>query len=122
MATNIELGKEGENFAVEYLKEKRYKIIERNARKKWGELDIIAKSKEGTLVFFEVKTIGSPMSWVSPEDQMTRSKKKKFFKTAYGYANAHPEYMDDEKGFRCDVLALTKKGKDFVVNHYENIS
>ena len=45
----------GEDIAVNYLKKKGYKIIERNFRKGYGEIDIIAL-KKNVLVFVEVKT------------------------------------------------------------------
>jgi len=44
----------GEDLACEYLAQKGYKIIERNFRKKYQEIDIIAIHTE-TLVFVEVK-------------------------------------------------------------------
>ncbi|MBQ4558030.1 MAG: YraN family protein [Clostridia bacterium] len=45
-----------EELAVNYLvNEKRFKIIERNYKCQLGEIDIIAKEKDGTIVFVEVK-------------------------------------------------------------------
>ena len=38
-------GKCGENAAVKFLKKSGYKILERNYRKTYGEIDIIAKQK-----------------------------------------------------------------------------
>ena len=48
------IGDIGENIAVEYLKKKGYKILERNCSSAGVELDIVAKYKN-TLVFCEVK-------------------------------------------------------------------
>jgi putative endonuclease len=116
------VGKEGEDFACRFLKKKGWKIIERNFRRTYGELDIVARSSDSTLVFVEVKTTGyfSP-GGIQPEHQMTSAKIEKFKKIAYGYANVHQKLFSEEKGFRLDVLALTKVGNDFMVNHYENI-
>jgi putative endonuclease len=47
-------GNYGENLAIEFLKEKRYEILERNYENKFGEIDIIAKENE-TIIFVEVK-------------------------------------------------------------------
>lgn len=48
------IGKDKENLAVELLKKKGYKILERNYTCKIGEIDIIASIKN-ILVFVEVK-------------------------------------------------------------------
>ena len=50
-----ELGKEGEDFAADYLQKQGYEIIDRNFECKQGEIDIIAKDKN-EYVFIEVKT------------------------------------------------------------------
>jgi Holliday junction resolvase-like predicted endonuclease len=57
-----ELGKSGELRAVAWLKDKDYKILCRNFRKRGFEIDIIAICPKGILRFIEVKTIryGSP--------------------------------------------------------------
>ncbi|MBR5388228.1 MAG: YraN family protein [Clostridia bacterium] len=49
------LGKVGEKKAADYLKKKGYKILERNYKNPFGEIDIIARDGEYT-VFTEVKT------------------------------------------------------------------
>lgn len=52
---NQSIGIQGEEFAVRYLKNKGFKIKERNFRTRWGEIDIIAQ-KGGDTHFVEVKT------------------------------------------------------------------
>ncbi len=49
------LGKLGEERVAKYLKSKGYIILKRNWRDRYGEVDIIAESKEN-IVFVEVKT------------------------------------------------------------------
>jgi putative endonuclease len=125
-----ELGKLGEDKACEYLVNKNFRVIERNFRKPWGELDIIALSPDKTLVFLEVKTMTNPGSTgITPENQITASKIKKFKRTASLYAGDRPELIKDGRGWRLDLIAivvsgiepLTKTGEDFVIKHYENI-
>ncbi len=48
-------GNRGESLAAEHLMQKGYKILARNYRSKWGEVDIVAKVGE-IVVFVEVKT------------------------------------------------------------------
>ena len=60
MAVHNELGKIGEDFAATYLEHAGYGIIERDWRQGHRDLDIIARSPDGTtVVFVEVKTRGS---------------------------------------------------------------
>jgi len=44
MTNNIKIGNLGEDIACRFLKKKGFKIVDRNYRKKWGEIDIIAQS------------------------------------------------------------------------------
>jgi putative endonuclease len=53
--TGKRTGKKGEDLAVAYLVEAGFRIIERNYRCLFGEIDIVAQEGE-TLVFCEVKS------------------------------------------------------------------
>lgn len=79
----IPLGKLGEQIAINYLREKGYKILDRNFRwKKLGELDIIAK-KGNNVAFIEVKARRKKhLSDFIPEDSITFTKQKKLIKLA----------------------------------------
>ena len=45
--TTKQTGDKGEAYAAKYLKKHKYKIIARNYKKPYGEIDIIAENKEG---------------------------------------------------------------------------
>ena len=49
------LGRRGETLAADHLVRRGYRIIDRNYRTRWGELDIVAYDGT-TLAFCEVKT------------------------------------------------------------------
>ena len=131
MTYKSQLGQLGENIACRYLVENGFKIIERNFRQKWGEIDIIAKSPVKTLVFLEVKTVSivsretietnNLNNQISAEDQLTKAKLKKLQRTASLYAGHWPELIDDNKGWRIDLIALTINDKSYVIKQYENI-
>ncbi|MDA8596786.1 YraN family protein [Candidatus Pacebacteria bacterium] len=53
------VGDQGEAIAAKYLSKQGFTVIETNYRKKWGELDIIAK-QSGSVHFVEVKTHSYP--------------------------------------------------------------
>ena len=52
--TTKQTGDKGEAYAAKYLKKHKYKIIARNYKKPYGEIDIIAENKE-VIAFVEVK-------------------------------------------------------------------
>ena len=63
----------GEELALRYLTRRGYKLVERNYRTRYGELDLIL-SHEDTLVFVEVKMrrgvgFGDPLEAVTPRKQ-----------------------------------------------------
>ena len=79
------IAKIGEYLACKYLQKKGYRIIERNFRKGYGELDIVAIEKE-SLVFVEVKTrignlYGTPLESITPWKLRSITKTAVFYKT-----------------------------------------
>ncbi len=126
MTYKTQLGQFGENIACEYLVKKKYKIIERNFWRKWGEIDIIAQKPDKTLVFVEVKTmkqnsLKTREEQIQPEDQLTKAKLKKLQKTAYLYANHNHKLIKNNKGWQIDLITIRLKGKSRDIGHYENI-
>lgn len=120
MTQRNNLGSYGENLASLYLQKKGYKILERNFKKSWGELDIIARAPDKTLVFVEVKTLRQTGE-LEPENQMTSAKIRKFKRTATLYAGRHQELVEDKKGWRLDLVAVIVTDPP-VFRHYENVS
>jgi len=122
MTRKQDVGKTGEDEAVKYLEGRGYRIIERNHRQKWGELDIVAKAPDKTLVFVEVKAISQPGD-ISPEENLKYDKLRKLRRTAALYANGHPQLANDKQSWRIDLLAinLTYMSSSDNIRHYENI-
>ncbi len=117
--TNIEnkkseTGKLGENIACEYLKKSGYMIVERNFRKPWGEIDVIAYAKDGTLVFVEVKALRSDnndhdndkFSALKPEDHLTKAKLARIKRTAALYTGNNQNLISSKRGWRIDLIAI----------------
>lgn len=121
MTHNNQLGKLGEDLACQFLIRHGYKILERNHRQTFGEIDIVCRETSGELVLIEVKTVAGDNPWIRAEDQMTKSKIQKFKKIAGAYANR--ALMAEEKtGFRLDVLAVDINGNRCRIRHYKNIA
>jgi putative endonuclease len=94
-------GKLAEDFAVKLLTNNGYRVIDRNFRSKFGEIDIIA-IKDQCLVFVEVKARWS-LKFGRPEEAVTPSKLWKIGRTGEYYSLLHP---DLPKKLRINVVAL----------------
>jgi len=91
----------GEDKACEYLKKLGFKILERNYRKTYGEIDIIALDKD-VLSFIEVKTRTSDL-FGSPLEAITPWKLKSLIKTAQYYKMTHPKLPE---ALRIDAVSV----------------
>ncbi|HVM73697.1 MAG TPA: YraN family protein [Candidatus Paceibacterota bacterium] len=104
-----EVGRIGESVAAEFLQRKGFRIIERNYRKPWGEIDIIAE-KNGVVRFVEVKTlshenitdISREMPDYRPEEQVHPAKLHRIARTAELYMNG----TRDSREYQVDVVGV----------------
>jgi putative endonuclease len=100
MSDKIKKGKEGEDMAARFLKEKGYEIIQRNYRYKQSEIDLIVK-KDNWLIFVEVKLRSSDM-YGYPEDFVDYKKAKNVIDGAEQYT-----YENDWQGnVRYDIVSI----------------
>lgn len=114
-----EIGETGENIACEFLVKQGYKIMDRNYRKKWGELDIVA-SKDNILHFIEVKTVSHETSY-RPEENVHLWKRKRLARAIKTYLlekaeSGLPVNADGETEYEIDIIAVlldfnTRKAK-----------
>ncbi len=112
------IGQEGEELAWQYLKNKGYQLIEKNFQNKWGELDLVVKAPDETLVFVEVKTLQKEKDF-KPEDHLTLRKIKKLKNLASFYSMVNQKLIKENKGWRLDLIAVVLETE--TIRHYENI-
>ncbi|TSC89823.1 MAG: endonuclease [Parcubacteria group bacterium Gr01-1014_3] len=121
MNSKANTGNLGEDLACRYLINNGYKILDRNFRKPCGEIDIIAKDNDATIVFVEVKALRRASS-LSPEDNMSSSKIAKINRTASLWAGSNDASINQEKGFRVDLVAVELANwQDPIIRHYKNV-
>jgi putative endonuclease len=109
----------GEDAACEFLKKKGYKILERNFRKGYGEIDIIAIFKN-ILVFVEVKTRSSS-TFGTPFDAISHTKLNQLIKGANFYKYILHQELPDV--MRIDAIGVSVLGDEVLeIEHRENIS
>lgn len=109
----------GENLAAQYLYDKGYKVIDRNFRRRNGEIDIIAIFGK-TLVFVEVKTRKSS-KFGTPLEAITPRKLRDIIRTAEYYKHSHTNLPDL---LRIDAVSivLNQFNKADKIEHAENIT
>ena len=112
---NKTLGARGEEIALDYLKKRRYRVIETNYRCKCGEIDIIA-SEGSDLVFVEVKTRRTS-SYGPPQLSVTPFKQRQISKAALTWLTKH-RLMDSNARF--DVIGVLLRDNEHLVEHIKN--
>jgi len=110
-------GAKGEKVAADFLKTNGFKIIERNFRCKYGEIDLIA-TKDEYLVFVEVKSRQANKQQTSPLISVTKAKQEKlkllgsYFLQVKKIENRQPRF---------DVVGITfQPDNRYVLEHIEN--
>jgi putative endonuclease len=114
MAQHNELGKKGEDLAVDYLISKGYKIIERNYRFDKAEVDIMAQ-KLTTLAIIEVKTRSST-DFGNPQDFVKPKQIQRFVKAVDEYVTLNNLNVE----IRFDIIAIVKNKTAFNIEHIKN--
>jgi len=116
----IEFGSWAEELAEKFLKDRGYKILDRNYRKPWGEVDIIAE-KNDILIFVEVKASDSPApEGFEPEKRVNDDKIKRIKRAAQTYIQQNNL---DDKSWQIDLIAieLDKEKGAAKITHFKNI-
>jgi putative endonuclease len=113
------LGALGERLAAEHLVRRGFRILERNYRTRWGELDIVAFDGQ-TLAFCEVKTRRVGQAGSTPFESIHRRKRKSVRKMAGSWMrdrSARPT----APAIRCDAIAVTfdRAGRLLAIEHLE---
>ncbi|RSX54115.1 endonuclease [Bifidobacterium goeldii] len=99
-----QLGAYGEQYAAMWLQRRGYRILDRNWQTRYGEIDVVAMSPEGTLLFVEVKTRRSALYGV-PQEAVTSHKRLRLRRASVQWLLA-PEHRIAHNGVRFDVIAI----------------
>ncbi|MBT4277605.1 YraN family protein [Candidatus Falkowbacteria bacterium] len=109
-------GNWGEDVVCKYLLDNGYKILERNYKNYYGEIDIIVKLKS-KIIFIEVKTRSS-RKFGLPEESVNQKKQQKILRASEKYI------LDNKikKECRIDVVTIEKDYSTRKINlrHFKN--
>ena len=95
-------GQNAETLAADFLKQQNYRILERNYRMSFGEIDIIAKDG-GTICFVEVK-MRRTTTFGTPVEAIAKPKMRKLIQVAQHYLMSKKM---EPAAARFDVVAVT---------------
>ena len=117
MNAKDELGREGEQVAVEYLERAGLRVLDRNWRCADGEIDIVAAERQ-VMVVCEVKTRSSAR-FGTPLEAITRHKQARLRRLATRWLVAHGVLFDE---VRIDVIGLIRdKTGEYEIEHVRGV-
>ena len=87
MSTTKTLGDLGETAVAVYLKQRGYALLERQWRCRFGELDLVARDRQGTICFVEVK-LRSSVTHGLPREAVDARKRRRLLTAASCYLAA----------------------------------
>lgn len=114
MAQHNTLGKNGEDMACQFLKDKGYEILERNWRWRKLELDIIAR-KDDCLIIAEIRTRSTNL-YGEPEYTISDQKIRRIINAADVYIKKNLIDLN----VRFDIISITGHDGDFRIKHIED--
>lgn len=109
------VGKFGEDLVCRHLKKNGYRILERNFRTRFGEIDIIA-AKKGHTAFVEVKTRNTD-DYGAPAESVGVRKQRSIILAAQAYITQTGHARDV---FSFDVAEVFLKESKPTIHYIEN--
>jgi putative endonuclease len=110
------LGYQAEELACQYLKDNGYAILDRNWRRPWGELDIVAE-QSGVIHFVEVKASSKNVAGFDPFLRANGTKMHKVRRTAQTWLSWRRYSPETE--WQMDIASVIMEGS--VIELFENV-
>ncbi|MDA7950592.1 MAG: YraN family protein [Pirellulaceae bacterium] len=110
------LGQAGERVAEKFLRKKGFRLLHKNYKTPYGELDLVMRQNE-TIVFVEVKTRRSALKG-EPHEAVHTEKQKRLTRQAFAYLKKF--YSLNERA-RFDIVSIVWPLSEVpTINHFEN--
>ena len=120
IAPHLQIGRLGEQAAVDYLQNRGFKIIERNYRKKFGEIDIVAK-RASVVHFVEVKASRYTNIGISPEENVHFKKQQRLHRAIKTYLMERNISESQEWQVDVVIVYLDLSSNKNTIEHIENV-
>lgn len=122
-----QVGRRGEDMAVDFLRRRDYTILARNVHSRYGEIDIVA-AKNGTTHYVEVKT-RTGYNFGMPEEAVNRKKLTRIKKTVQctrekAIGSPHEVARGSITRYQIDLIAieLDRNGNATRLTFYKNLN
>ncbi len=117
MSKQSQRGQWGERLAAGFLEKNGYEVLAVNWRYRKAEVDIIARTPAGIIVFVEVKTRSSDL-FGRPEDFVTQAKQRLLLSAAAAYM----EESGHDWEIRFDIISVFRNSdQDYEIKHLEDV-
>lgn len=114
MPSRQSLGRAGEELALAFLCAQGWRLVARNVRSRYGEVDLVGQEGE-ELVFVEVKARAS-LRCGTPEEALTERKRRRLWQTAASFLAGSPRMK-----VRFDLVAVRLTPGEVRVRRYRNV-
>ncbi len=111
------IGLRQEEKTSRHFKKLGWKLLDRNYRSRWGEIDLIFRDPKNQIVFMEVKFRASA-EYGGGREAVRVKKQERIVKTALAYIRDRRLHGSD---FRFDVAALTENGLEHIPNAFSSV-
>lgn len=111
-------GNSAEQATCDWLRGNGFRILDRNWRRPWGELDIVAE-RSGDIHFVEVKASKELRAGFEPFVRAGYAKMTKVQRTARSWLAAHN--FGPDTAWQIDVISVIMKPDGPAFEHFENI-
>ena len=113
------LGRMGEDIAAEHLTRQGFRVLDRNYRTRWGELDIVAFG-DRVLAFVEVKSRSASLRRGTPFEAVGVAKRAQVRRMGRAWLAAHPD-RPYARAIRFDAIGLVfdRSGRLLALEHLE---
>jgi putative endonuclease len=113
-------GQSAEEATQEYLCSLKWRILDTNWRKPWGELDIVALDEEGTVHVVEVKASTTATAGFEPYLRAGKTKLTKVHRTAHTWLSSHGYPYDTP--WQIDIASATGTSSGgWAIELFENV-
>ena len=112
LAGHLALGRRGEALAADYLTRIGFKVLDRNLRTRYGEIDLVCLDRE-IVVFVEIKTRTSS-EFGAPREAVNLEKRRRLSRAALWFIT---QKAWDDRSARFDVVEVSFDLPQAEINH-----